>query len=405
MSNLATIWLILKWLMIIAFATGCFVALIGLFHPLKFSLKIRGSRYGQRAEIWFVYLFRILKIGVVATPHTQDVILKFFFWKKVLQRNQRKKPKTKPTEHPEPTAKYEESVETAPNVNIRSSQPIFDTEKQAPAADSTPATEDTVSKKEDEVTTELKGSEKADSTNLSDIEELKKPTDEKPFPEKDSAEVIHTEKTEADKSEPVSPPAQKLSPETVEPTIKTEVETTEAEPLKSVSDIDPFAEKDKQFQEVEHETKKHEPGLGSKLRQLKKKTSEKYRESKRWIKIALNKYKLLSPILWKFYYRSKKGISIVEPTIVCRYALHKPYLTGMFQGNLAILSGMMQRFGINFIPVPVFSQPTVYAKASVGAVLHPYRFVFAFIALMVEKTLWLEAWKLFKFYRSIKSGK
>ena len=94
----------------------------------------------------------------------------------------------------------------------------------------------------------------------------------------------------------------------------------------------------------------------------------------------------------------KKGFNLDGPDIRLRYALHEHYLTGMSQGSLSILSGMLQRFGVNFIPIPEFTNPMVYAKGNVTAIIKPWRLMFAAMCLLFELTLWKELWKLAKWY-------
>lgn len=404
MTILATIWLITKWLIIFSVASALIVSLIGLFHPLRFNLNLRGSIKGQKAELWFVYLFRIIKVGVIATPHTQDVVLKIFFWKKILQRNQRIKP-TKPG-----TTKSNDFPENQDGISPVAEEAIKTKEQRQP---------ETPEKKQpivpEDITPEASNEEvheepiQAPEIEVTDKPELLEPVDSS------KAEVTQPEaiKSGQEDKERGSADLKTLDPDNeVRTTVDSPREEINTEPLHPVSEVDPFATYPDKKKEDEEKAKptgsKKEPEQDSfrtKLRKLKKRASEKYGLGKKWLKIVMRKYNLLSPIIWKFWARSKKGFKIENPTIACRYALHEPYLTGMFQGNLAILSGILQGFGVNFVPVPVFSSPTLYTKGKASAVILPWRFMFAFFGLVFERILWSEAWKLFKWYRATKSSK
>ncbi len=112
----------------------------------------------------------------------------------------------------------------------------------------------------------------------------------------------------------------------------------------------------------------------------------------------MRKWQVLFPVFQRFWKRGKKGFSISDPTLLLRYALHEPYLTGMFHANLAILSGMAGRFGVNFQPMPVFAEPCVYARGRATAIIRPWRLVLAMLGLLCEPDLYRELWQLLKWY-------
>jgi len=64
---------------------------------------------------------------------------------------------------------------------------------------------------------------------------------------------------------------------------------------------------------------------------------------------------------------------------------------------------MLQRFGIDFVPVPTFGVPTVYAKGKACAVLVPWRFAVALFCLLFNKVVWQQSYRLFKWYRNTKN--
>jgi hypothetical protein len=379
-------------------ATGSVALLLILFHPLRFDLKIRSSLKGQRAEVWFVYLFRLFRIGIIATPHTQDVVLKLPLWTKLLQRNQRQKEKAEEKDSFEPHDSQEPTTTKAENNDQPESS-------EAPEEDEI---EDSKHLPSDLHSPEPEDSEK-DLNQIPDADFETKPqeakpakTDKKPDsaqtdsePENDAAPTLNTEK-ETEKTE-----------EIVEP-VKI---TTDDEPLEPIDETDPFKDKTpgpeikktKITEDSPKDKKQSGTNFREKLRKLKRKLSYKYSQTKKWLRIASKKYKILKPVALSFYKRMKKGIRLEKPAILCRYALHEPYLTGMFQGNLSILSGMLQRFGIDFVPVPTFGVPTVYVKGKACAVLVPWRFAVALFCLFFNKVVWQQGYRLFKWYRNTKN--
>lgn len=410
MTISATIWLVIKWLLIIAAGSGLLLGLIALFHPLRFNLNLRGSLRGQRAELWFVYLFRIFKIGIIATPHTQDVVVKVFFWQRLLQRNQRRRPRppaTPPPDFPGPTKAYEPDTEPKSSIDTGSAatdQKKSETELAAKtevaeevagslppeAVPDTPTTSSQISE------AVVEDSEKPEPV----VAEIEKPVAAEPEKKSSQPEPV-TEKIGVSGEEAVEPlpEAVRVTPDPQAQKVK------EEEKISAIEDIDPFAEKVESEKKSTSDKSEAEAAdtWQKRLRLLRKRIGEKYRLAKKWLRLIGRKYRLLSPIFWKFWGRSKKGFRIDHPALLCRYALHEPYLTGMFQGNLAIFSGMLQRFGIEFVPVPTFGAPTLYTRGKVSLVLLPWRFVFAVICLLFERILWTEAWRLFKWYRSTKT--
>ncbi|MEW6711905.1 MAG: hypothetical protein AB1403_18935 [Candidatus Riflebacteria bacterium] len=404
MSISAAAWLIFKWLFIFSAAFAATAAIIALFHPLRFNFSFRSTIRGQRGEVWFSYLFRIFRIGVIASPHTQDLVLKIFFWQKLLHRN------TRPRKKPPVTRPPEEPL-----------QPVFSPEKK----DSDVAEEQTsAAKPMTEIITEPV-KEPVSAQPEETKPQLPTSPDQGTTKETQEPSVLKTPKVESAaetpaepsqeitaKSEPLPPEAQISEEKNQAIPEKPRAESIEAsipEKITPISELDPFARQSNEETpgspkpEEEKTAGKTEESWQKKFRNLRRRLTQKYNQARYWLRFAGRKYRLLSPIFWKFWARSKKGFRIEKPALACRYALHEPYLTGMFQGNLAIFSGMLQRFGIEFVPVPVFTGPTIYGRGKMSLVLLPYRFIFALIGLFFERLLWSEAWQLFKWYRARKS--
>lgn len=391
----------------LSLGAGLVAMLIALFHPLRFDLNLRGSIRGQKAQLWFVYLFKIFKVGIIATPHTQDLVIKIFFWQKLIKRNQRQKPRPKP----ESEAKYEPKPPEPPPeppfevTSKPESFPDKEIEQKAPEVEDKPE--------------EFMGPEELEPQQIEAEPEIgpEKTEEEKPVVEARAEEnqeseeyrthdipeeIVVTNEIEQTKPETPTPELQHRHDENA-----SEKQTTGGEAkIKPLDEVDPFAKTETASsakKQVEHKADKGNDTWRARFRQIRRRVAQKYSQAKKWIRILGRKYRLLSPVFFKFWNRSKKGFKIDQPAVMCRYALHEPYLTGMFQGNLAIFSGILQRFGIDFVSVPVFTSPTLYTRAKASLVLLPYRFIFALIALFFERVLWAEAWKLFKWYRSLNS--
>ena len=126
--------------------------------------------------------------------------------------------------------------------------------------------------------------------------------------------------------------------------------------------------------------------------------SKRYKEFKYWSKFIIKKWELFKPIFSRFWKRLKHGFSLNGPDIRCHYALHEHYLTGMSQGSFAILSGLLQRFGINFVPIPEFTSPMLYVRGDTTAIIKPWRLVWAMTCMIFEGTIWKELWQAIKWY-------
>jgi hypothetical protein len=427
MTILATIWLITKWLFIAATIVVLTLFLLFLFHPLRFDLNLRTTIKGQRGQLWFVYFFRIIKIGVIASPHTQDIILKIFGWKIRLKRFQREKPAKTDSDGGSPdedspgftseTDETRKATDLYENTDL-SDKSLKDSQKETEndyntsvKEDSEPDTKKTSAT--DEGDKNLAAKYSPEQGKETETQEYVKPSDtQEPDSENENKKAFTSdENVTAGLSDEDENQEEESKAENIETTEVTPIKDKEFnQPVKPLSETDPFADHHKtdsqQPQNLDEKPQKGEKftvSLRKRLRQLRKKISQKYLQGKKWLKIFLKKYKLFKPIFKKLWKRAKSGFKIKNTAILLKYALHEPYLTGMFQGNLSLFSGVMQRFGIEFIPVPLFCRPTVYSRAKTAAIIKPWRIVLAFISLLFEKVLWQEFYKLFKWYRAQKN--
>lgn len=414
---------LIKLLLILSATGAAIVLIIGLFHPLTFRVRLRASQLGQRAEIWASYLFGMLKIGVIATPNTQDITLKILFWKKLLQRNQRPRPPRPPkpasqtdgtaspvepapsvpptaeksatSESPGPVPlEPDQPTETVPEAKI--SEQVVSSQTEPPAnSQSTPAekpqempTQPTSAQSADKATTARIDNSPPEKTTSAAKAEFSAPSQGSTEPELISS---------TQEPEDVTPI--KVSP----PPTPADIDTT---PLKPISEV--AAEQTRQDSETtsrtgstsEEQSKPTGENWRAKARRFRRDLGNRYRQLKNYIKLFMRKWQIISPIFWRFWGRGKRGLSLSEPWLMVRYALNEPYITGMFHATMAMVAGVVGQFGINFFPVPVFSEPCIYARGGVTAIIRPWRFAAAMLGLLFERDLYRELWSAFKWYRA-----
>ena len=459
MEYLPLIWTIIQLLLIFAAAAGAICLIIGLFHPITVNLKLRASQLGQRGEIWGSYLFGLVKIGVIATPHNQDVALKILYWQKFLQRNRRQKP-TRP--QPPPAGPWQASTGST-SAAAQKPVPSGDAGAQ-PTTETATASAEPVESSPAAISKEEKQSEIAraasDVTTTSDSEPvpqsgITKEETKTPSPEVSIETKIKTESvkiTEAEAagktdSETASESPDGARPETgagneatAEPDINTDtcskkgsaseataqakvppseptpvtkpqpvdVTPVDVTPLKPVAEVareQKTAEKSETTAGVRGDDRTGKAAAAgddwrARARRFRRDLNNRYQQLKRYIRLFMRKWQIVWPVLQRFWGRGKKGFSLVEPTLKVRYALHEPYITGMFHGSISIFSGLAAQFGLNFIPVPMFGEPCIYARGHVTAVIRPWRFLAAMLGLLLERDLYREAWQAFRWYRT-----
>ena len=367
MEILSTIWQVVWPLLLLAAVVCSFVLLIAMFHPLRFDVKMRGSLKGQRAEVWFVYLFRMFRIGIIATPHTQDVIISFLGWKKRLERMSRQKPPSPP---PEPPPDQAPDVTTAAQTQH---EPIA----QTPPGSKAP---DTQAMPEPEPESAVRDS--------SVKEESHQAKTAQPTPPEDTSSEAAAETIEPVEVEPPQPAAIDSSP--LKPLHKVEEEYQSTRGASTDS------------KPAETAAKKEAASLRKILQKFKRDASRRFSQIKGYLRLFRRKWRALAPVFKRFWRRGKKGFGLPRIDLMLRYALHEPYLTGMSHATLAVASGMAGQWGINFMPIPHFGAPMIYSRACITGVIRPWRLLVATGALLFEKELYRELWQLFKWYRTKK---
>ncbi|PKL44415.1 MAG: hypothetical protein CVV41_07190 [Candidatus Riflebacteria bacterium HGW-Riflebacteria-1] len=426
MEILATIWQVIQILLLTAVIISAVTALTAIFHPLRFDLKLRGSVKGQRAEVWFVYLFRLFKIGVIATPHTQDVVVSFMGWQKRLDRAGRTKPEKAPPKTPTPPIS---PPETPSSAEPSRDEPIS-ADSIAPDSTTTSSAETTgeittdpgervaepVSKITDEKTDDAATTDSADSTIASQTTpattaDSKPEAAGKSLSDATAYSEELTQPADSGESAPPDSPARQIhaDAETIEPVAVEAATVTPAidsRPLKPLDEVEAEYKAAKEAGAAAQDTKKGSSSAGSSLKQtlrrFKRDASRRFNQFKAYARLFRQKWRALSPVVKRFWQRGKSGFGLTRIDLLLRYALHEPYLTGMCHGTLAVASGMAGQFGINFVPVPQFGAPMLYSRAYVTAEIRPWRLLYATGALLFEKQIYKELWQLFKWYRSKK---
>lgn len=427
---------LLKLLLILSATASAMVLIVGLLHPLTFNVKLRASQFGQRAEIWASYLFGMLKIGVIATPNTQDVTLKILFYKKLLQRNQRPRPPGPQKNSPGDDQTHEVKPETPAEVkaDIGPAGKSADTDKretkatadtrppgQQPleSANETQASDDKCSGPAPEITPPASPAAiEASSAATVKEPEVKAAPAETPLP--GATPAGHEKAAEDALKQPTRPASDQIStpsdsdthrpaPEQTPPiripsqAVPDEIDATPLKPLGEVAS-EQTREQTRSADQPEHESSAAEKPAGddwrAKARRFRRDFGRRYRQVKSYIRLFMRKWQILSPVFWRFWARGKKGFSLSEPGLMVRYALHEPYITGMFHATMSMLAGAAGQFGINFVPVPVFSEPCFYARGRVTAIIRPWRFAAAMLGLLLERNLYRELWLAFKWYRA-----
>lgn len=428
MDYLTLIWTIIQLLLIFTVAAGAICLIIGLFHPITVNLKVRASQLGQRGEVWGSYLFGIVKIGVIATPHNQDVALKILFWQRFLQRNRRQKP-TRPQPPPAtPGQPATDSASATAPKTADSVKPQPTTESAAASvkpAESSPAAISREEKRAETVRAESAVQAKPDSEPAiqtdAEKETEKKPVSEAPIESKTKIESVKTPEAEtAGKTEPgimsestdgimgdiMTEDSTEPAPVTrAQPVDVTPVDVTPLKPVAEVAREQKAAEKSEPAAAFTSDDQAGQAAAGgsdwrARARRFRRDLNNRYQQLKRYIRLFMRKWQVAWPILQRFWGRGRKGFSLVEPTLKVRYALHEPYITGMFHGSVSIFSGLAAQFGLNFIPVPSFGEPCIYARGHVTAVIRPWRFLAAMLGLLCERDLYREAWQAFRWYRA-----
>lgn len=433
MDYLNLIWTIIQLLLIFAAAAGAICLIIGLFHPITVNLKLRASQLGQRGEIWGSYLFGLVKIGAIATPHNQDIALKILFWQRFLQRNRRQKPtRTQPPPVP-PWQTSTDSTSTAtskPAENARL-QPMTET-----AAASVKPPEISRAESVSEAKPYIERASRTDAEKEAKKKSVPETVNE-PEIKPETAKTAETDtsiktgsgtdtksssstgfeagaKAGADSAQDSdSEAATQAKARASDPTPVTRPQPVDVTPV-DVTPLKPVAEVERE----QKATEKAEPATGARsddqtvkaaetgsdwrarARRFRRDLNNRYQQLKRYIRLFMRKWQVVWPILQRFWGRGKKGFSLVEPTLKVRYALHEPYITGMFHGSISIFSGLAAQFGLNFIPVPMFGEPCIYARGHVTAVIRPWRFLAAVLGLLCERDLYREAWQAFRWYRA-----
>ncbi|MBP5470362.1 MAG: hypothetical protein J6Z11_14085 [Candidatus Riflebacteria bacterium] len=395
----AITWLIIKYGLILGLSLGLIALLIVVFHPICITLKGRGSLKGQRGEANLSYLFGLVHLRYIASPHTQDVWLEIWRFRKLLQRE----------------SVIENKVNRLPD------------EKSAESEASLPQSSD---EKDISDFRETKEEKSENITQESIIEELQKEEQKEKAPEtapleSSTKEESISEKAETPKEttsetsseqekESIEESFDKSTEQPEEPAIEEKVEEEnkqdEAEPK-----IEVTPEQLAQLQSILEEEEKKEAtskakkvDFNAKLRKFKQDFNRRYEKLRSTIILIKQKWNSLWPVAQRFWNRGKKGFRFHEAYLKVEYSLDEHYLTGMCFGYIAPTVGFAKRYGLNFEPVPVFPntpEVSIYSKALWQIDIKPYRLIWAVTALLFEKNLYKEIIWLYKKRKAQKNKK
>lgn len=361
-----TFWLTVKIILALLLLTGVATALIAVFHPLRFNIRLRASLKGQRAEVLFCYLFRLLELKAIATPASQNVYISVLGLKKLV--------------YSEGRIKKDQGKQTQTQINGK---------KPAPEAEKTQATK---THKEIQAKAETEAEAKTET--------------EAEAAAKTAAAAEAKAEAEAEAAAEAEAKAEAESPESTQTAAQAEAEAKAAAETKAETEAEAKA---KSAAKTEAKAKAGQQGsiedkLRIKLRRLKKKGAEVYKEVRHCARLFISELKILKPVLARFYGRAKKGVAVPKADITLKYAFSEAYLTGMCQGNMVIFKQLLTPLGVNFMPIPVFNcAPCLHTRGGVTAVVYPWRFVGAFVGLLFEKRLYTEGYGLYKWYKKKKN--
>ena len=355
----AVVWVILKYSLIIGVSFSALFLLILIFHPICISLKGRGSIKGQRGEIKLSYLFGLLRLRYVASPHTQDLWFEFGYLKRLLQRESIR---NKVEEREERSEKGENEVVSVSESN---------TDK-----------EEMKEKIEEEVREEKDKEKKVEKEEVSVSERVEDKKEDK-----GEGEDIRKEDVREDEKEEKG-------------VIKEETavsEIVEGEELpKVVATPEQLAELQMILEEeekAENEKLKKKNDLGVKFKKFKKDFDRRYNQIRKKIRIIKQKWHIFWPILKRFWDRGRKGFAFYGAFLKVKYSLDDYCLTGMLSGYLAPTIGFAKRYDFNFQPIPVFpEQPAygLYSKVSWNIDIKPYKLIWAVTGLVFEIDIYRE---------------
>ncbi len=375
----AIFWIIIKYSLIIGVSLGTLALLIIIFHPICFSLKGRGSLKGQRGEVLMSYLFGLLRLRYIATVHTQDLWFEFGWFKKLLQRDsvrgkreevsieKREDDKANGEKSNVVSETLEEKVEEKRESEEEDREKVEEKREEEPKEKDIIKEDSAVSK-----TLEEKGSEEEGDITVT--------------------EAVKKEEIEEDKIEKVD------EDDTVSETIKEEevLPKVEATP-EQLAELQNILEEEEKKEAEKIENKGND--LSAKFRKFKKDFDRRYKQIRSKIRLVKSKWGKLWPIVKRFWNRGKKGFKLYGGNLKIKYSFEDYCLTGMFYGCVAPSIGFVKRYGVNFMPIPVFpEQPSnaVYSKASFCLDIKPYRLIWAVCGLLFEKEIYKEVYQLLK---------
>lgn len=362
-----------------------FAFLIALFHPLKFRLRLNSSFDGHRLDFWFIYFFRLLKVGVLATEKKQNVCLKFAFWKKLHNLN--------------PSPPKTDTDSESESESALSSKPISQSVSPQEPEPESPSKHTTEPKSDIEAeSTLLQKTESADQPKQKIEPQTTSKVESKTLSESEPVSEEDLKKTEADHKAQVT--SDKKHPHSHEDT-KLKTDDNPENIQAQTYDQSTFQDDQSIFHEEkdskEGSEQKPAKNIIIKFKKVINKLKSNLSLLLKYSKLFKQKWQLLWPLFSKFFSRAASGFVFRKTAIMLRYALHEHHLTGMLQAPLSVFSGFADNFGINFTPIPEFSEPSYKLKGQVILIIKPWRLAYGLVLLFFSKTFIKEIWNLIKF--------
>ncbi len=390
----AITWLIIKYGLILGLSLGLIALLIVVFHPIYITLKGRGSLKGQRGEANLSYFFGLVHLRYIASPHTQDVWLEIWRFKKLLQRESVIEDKANKRQ-------YEKPEEFDANLPKDSNEKAISDFRESKEETNENITKESLIEELQQEELKEKASETTIQENTTEASEKpQEPVSETPVEEQKVSEEDTLDKTT---NQPPEEPTieEKVEEENNQEEVEPKIEVT-PEQLAQLQSILEEDEKKKL------ESKNKKVDFNAKLRKFKQDFNRRYEKLRSTIILVKQKWNSLWPVAQRFWNRGKKGFRFHEAYLKVEYSLDEHYLTGMFFGYMVPTVGFAKRYGLNFEPVPVFPnrpEVSIYSKALWQIDIKPYRLIWAVTALLFEKNLYKEIIWLYKKRKAQKNKK
>lgn len=357
-------WIGLRWLLVLLFAGSLFL----VFHPWDCWIRWRLSWRGQRGEAWFRYLFGALGVGVAGSPAGARVLIAVGPWRRVVFDTRSKSPQ--PPEEP----KKPEPSPASP------AEPPMPKREEPPA----PRRDEPPSPAREDVPARPVAVAEVEPMPVSGPVAVKQPSREPPTATEGEVPVASTVPPPAEmpaRVEAVAIPVMDFDrdPGRLSPPPKGPVSPGSnfgGEP--PLPPIPPVSGGEEPAEE-------RGPSLRERLRALRRRFRSTWQKVRKGYRIARDIWNRATEPCRRLLWNLWASFSLLGPKAHLRYGLAEPHIVGMIQGLLAPLAGVLMPFGALIRVEPVFAGPTIWCRGETGLRIHPWRLVWAFSRLIVER--------------------